>query len=140
MPPPSSDPQFLAAMGKGVYEAMRAGDPKATLGHAGLDFRQRRRTSGSRRKARRSSGPCPTIAWSCLDLACENSPVWTKTEAFYGKPWVWAVVQDYGGNVGLHAGLPQIAANLREAMTSPQRGPAGGHRLGQRGTGLQCRG
>ena len=61
-----------------------------------------------------------------LDLACENSPVWNKTGAFYGKPWVWAVVQDYGGNVGLHAGLPQIAANLHQAMTSPDRGRLAG--------------
>ena len=33
---------------------------------------------------------------------------------------------DYGGNVGLHAGLPQIAANLHEAMTSPRRGRLAG--------------
>ncbi len=71
-----------------------------------------------------------------LDLACENAPVWNKTEAFYGKPWIWAVVQDYGGNVGLHAGLPQITGNLREAMTSPHRGRLAGIGLVNEGAGL----
>jgi alpha-N-acetylglucosaminidase len=125
MPPPSSDPKFLAAMGKAVYEAMRAGDPQATWVMQGWIFVNAPQF-WKRPQGRAFLGAVPDDGMILLDLACENIPVWSKTEAFYGKPWVWAVVQDYGGNVGLHAGLPQIAANLREAMTSPQRGRLAG--------------
>ena len=54
-----------------------------------------------------------------LDLFCETAPVWNKTEAFYGKPWVWCIIQNFGGRVGLYGGLPQILNNLHAARTSP---------------------
>ena len=125
MPPPSNDPRFLANMGKAVYEAMRAGDPLATWVMQGWIF-VNAPNFWQRPQATAFLGAVPDDRMVLLDLACENSPVWNKTEAFYGKPWIWAVVQDYGGNVGLHGGLPQIAANLHEAMTSPRRGRLAG--------------
>jgi alpha-N-acetylglucosaminidase len=125
MTPPSNDPRFLAAMGKAVYGAMQAGDPQAVWAMQGWIFVN---NPGFWKppQARAFLGAVPDDRMILLDLACENAPVWNKTEAFYGKPWIWSVVQDYGGNVGLHAGLPQIASNLREAMTSPHRGRLAG--------------
>ena len=125
MPPPSNDLRFLASMGKAVYEAMRAGDPEAIWVMQGWIF-VNAPDFWKRPQGKAFLGAVPNDRMVLLDLACENVPVWSKTEAFYGKPWVWAVVQDYGGNVGLHAGLPQIAANLHEAMTSPRRGRLAG--------------
>ncbi|MGD0089048.1 MAG: alpha-N-acetylglucosaminidase, partial [Planctomycetota bacterium] len=121
MPPPSSDPQFLDAMGKGVYEAMRAGDPEAVWVMQGWVFVNAPQF-WKPPQGRALLGAVPNERMVLLDLACENMPAWSKTESFYGKPWIWSVIQDYGGVVSLHGGLPQIAANLREALASPQRG------------------
>jgi alpha-N-acetylglucosaminidase len=125
MTPPTNDPKFLAAMSKAVYEAMRAGDAKAVWVMQGWLF-VNNPGFWQRPQGKAFFGAVPDDRMILLDLACENAPVWNKTEAFYGKPWIWAVVQDYGGNVGLHAGLPQITSNLREAMTSPRRGRLSG--------------
>jgi len=121
MPPPSSDPQFLAAMGKGVYEAMRAADPEAVWVMQGWVFVNAPQF-WKPPQGRALLGAVPDDRMILLDLACENMPAWSKTESFYGKPWIWAVIQDYGDVVSLHAGLPQAAANLREALTSATRG------------------
>lgn len=121
MQPPSNDPAFLAAMGRSVYGAMSAADPQAVWVMQGWIFLDKPKF-WQPPQAKALFGAVPDERMILLDLACENAPVWSRTEAFYGKPWMWNVIQDYGDVVSLHAGMPQIAANLREAMTSPRRG------------------
>ena len=121
MPPPKNDPEFLAAMGRGVYEAMRAGDPEAMWIMQGWIFINAAEF-WKPPQAKALFEAVPPDHMMLLDLACENRPVWNRTEAFYGKPWIFGLVQDYGGVASMHGGLPQIAENLRVAMTSPNRG------------------
>jgi alpha-N-acetylglucosaminidase len=70
-----------------------------------------------------------------LDLFCETKPAWNLTEGFYGKPWVWSIIQSFGAQVSLHGGLPQIAKNLGEAMTNPRGGKLAGLGLLMEGFG-----
>lgn len=121
MPPPSNDPPFLAAMGKGVYEAMRAGDPEAIWVMQGWVFHNAPQF-WQPPQAKALLGAVPDDRMILLDLYCEQAPVWSRTEAFYGKPWLYCLIQDFGGVVSLHGGLPQIADALQAAKTSPQRG------------------
>jgi alpha-N-acetylglucosaminidase len=121
MPPPSNDPPFLAAMGKGVYEAMRAGDPKAVWVMQGWPFYFNAQFWQAP-QAKALFGAVPDDRMILLDLYCEKSPVWSKTEAFHGKPWLYCLIQDFGGVVSLHGGMPQIAGGLQAARTSPKRG------------------
>jgi len=134
MQPPSSDTEFLAAMGRSVYGAMRAADPQAVWVMQGWIFVNKPKF-WQPPQARALLGAVPDDRMILLDLACENAPVWNKTEAFYGKPWIWNVIQDYGDVLSLHAGMPQIAANLREAMASPRRGALTGIGMVNEGLG-----
>ncbi len=125
MPPPNRDPAFLDAMGKAVYEAMRAGDPDAVWVLQGWlfvnapDFWQPA-------QGRALFNAVPDDRLLALDLYCESTPVWSKTEAFYGKPWIWCVIQNFGGTVSLHGSLPRMAEDLSKALASPQRGKLSG--------------
>ena len=134
MPPPRNDPDFLAAMGRSVYEAMRAGDPQAVWVMQGWIF-VHKPDFWKPPQARALLGAVPDERMILLDLACEDKPVWNKTEAFYGKPWIWNIIQDYGDVTSLHGGLPQIAEHLHEAFTSPQRGRLEGIGLVNEGLG-----
>ena len=125
MPPPSNDPAFLASMGKGVYEAMRAGDPQAVWVMQGWIFVNAPQF-WQPPQARALLGAVPDDRMILLDLYCEREPVWSKTSAFQGKPWIYCLVQDFGGVVSLHGGLPQVADGLQAARTSPQRGQLSG--------------
>ncbi len=125
MPPPSSDTNFLAAMGGAVYEAMRAADPEAVWVLQGWLFFNAPQF-WQPPQGRALFGAVPDDRLLALDLYCEHTPVWPRTEAFYGKPWVWCVIQNFGGTVSLHGALPRMAGELSQAMTSPQQGQLSG--------------
>ncbi|MGW8256366.1 MAG: alpha-N-acetylglucosaminidase TIM-barrel domain-containing protein, partial [Thermoguttaceae bacterium] len=121
MRPPSNDPAFLATMSKSIHEAMRAADPKAVWVMQGWIF-SNAPDFWKPAQTKALLGAVADDRMILLDLACENMPVWSKTEAFYGKPWIWSVIQDYGDVVNLHGGLPQMSADLHEAMTTAKGG------------------
>ncbi len=134
MSPPSDDPAFLAAMSKAVYGAMAAADPEAIWVMQGwLFFNNPRFWKPPQTKALFDAVPNDRMI--ALDLYCEVAPVWQKTEAFHGKPWVWCIIHNYGGKVGMYGGLPQITANLKTARTSPKRGELKGIGLIMEGFG-----
>ena len=123
MAPPSSDPKFLAAMGKAVYGAA-GGRCRGRVGHARLDLLN---NPGFWKppQGRALLDAVPDDRMILLDLAAkqpcleqDRGLLWQAVD-LGGRPGLWR-------NVGLHGGLPQIAANLREAMTSPQRGRLAG--------------
>ena len=57
-----------------------------------------------------------------LDLFCESRPMWSKTEAFCGKPWMWCNIQNFGNNVQLGGLLKKIGTSLPEARRHPGSG------------------
>ena len=36
-----------------------------------------------------------------LDLIAELHPLWRRTEGFYGAPFIWCMLHNFGGNSGL---------------------------------------
>jgi alpha-N-acetylglucosaminidase len=125
MQPPSNDPAFLANMGRTVYEAMRAGDPEAVWVLQGWLFVNNPKFwQPPQGRALLSAVPGDRLI--ALDLFCESTPAWSQTEAFYGKPWIWCIIQNFGGTVSLHGALPRMAADLSKALTSPERGQLSG--------------
>lgn len=134
MSPPSNDPAFLDAMGKAVYEAMRAGDPDAVWVMQGWlfvyspDFWQ-----PPQAKALLDSVADDRML--LLDLYCESRPAWKITESFHGKPWLWCIIQDFGDVVSMHGGLPQISRGLSAALADPSRGKLRGAGLIMEGMG-----
>jgi alpha-N-acetylglucosaminidase len=125
MQPPSSDPKFLADMGRAVFEAMRAADPEAIWVLQGWLF-VNNPSFWQPPQGRALLGAVPAERLLVLDLFCESTPAWSQTEAFYGKPWVWCIIQNFGGTVSLHGALPRMAADLSRAMTDPHGGKLSG--------------
>lgn len=121
MQPPSSEPAFLDGMAKAVFAAMQAADPQAVWVLQGWLF-VNNPAFWQPPQARALLGAVPDDRLLVLDLWCESTPAWSRTEAFHGRPWVWCIIQNFGGTVSLHGALPRMATDLREAMTSPQRG------------------
>lgn len=135
MSPPSNDPAFLKAMGQAVYGAMRAADPDAVWVMQGWLFVNNPGFwKPPQNEALLTSVPSDRL-W-VLDLMCESEPAWKKTAAFYGRPWVFCIIQTFGDTVSLHGGLSQIAKNLTEAKTDAQAGQLRG--IGHIMEGLGC--
>ncbi|MCM1349350.1 MAG: alpha-N-acetylglucosaminidase [Firmicutes bacterium] len=52
-----------------------------------------------------------------LDLHCETSPQWVANR-HRGHPWVWCMLLNFGGNVGLHGKIRHIPETYNAACVS----------------------
>lgn len=106
--PPSDGPAYLSALSKRVYEGMKRTDPKATWVMQGwLFYSDRKFWNAPQIKALLDAVPNEHMI--ILDLATEIEPVWKRTEAFYGKPWIWNMLHNFGGNVSMFGRIEGVA-------------------------------
>ena len=121
MTPPSGDLKYLADLGRAIYDGMAKSDPQAVWVLQGWAFmNQRKFWTQPRIKAFLDAVPNDRMV--VLDLFCETRPMWNKTEAFCGKPWLWCNVQNFGRTVGLGAALNRNNDGLFAARRDPKSG------------------
>ncbi|WP_211746105.1 alpha-N-acetylglucosaminidase [Paenibacillus sp. Marseille-Q4541] len=70
-----------------------------------------------------------------LDLWCESRPAWKETNAFQGHPWIWNMIQNYGGKNGLYGNLKIVAGDPLKAWKNPAAGQMSGIGLAMEGIG-----
>jgi len=119
--PPSNDSSFLAGMGRAIYGAMHSADPSATWVLQAW-FLVYQADFWKDPQAQALLGAVPDDHMLVLDLWGDRSPAWKARKAFYGKPWIWNVLYNFGGKVSVNGDLPKIAANLDSAIRSPDKG------------------
>lgn len=132
--PPSNDSTFLAGMGRAIYSAMHSADTAATWVIQGW-FLYYQSDFWKDAQAEAMLGAVPDDRMLVLDLWGDRYPVWKARHAFYGKPWIWNVLYNFGGKVSVNGDLPRIAANLDSAITSPARGRLEGLGMTMEGLG-----
>jgi len=132
--PPSDDSTFLAGMGKAIYGAMAGADRQATWVLQGW-FLYYQAKFWRAPQARAMLGAVPDDRMLVLDLWGDRYPVWKAREGFYGKPWVWNVLYNFGGKVSMNGDLPKIAANLDSVLRSPDKGDLVGLGMTMEGLG-----
>lgn len=118
MEPPSGDTQDLANLSRAIYAGMARHDPQAVwVLQTWIFLNQQKFWTQPRIEA--FLGAVRDDQMLCLDLACENRPQWSRTEAFCGKPWLWCNIQNYGCTVSLGGSLKGIAEDLPAARKDP---------------------
>lgn len=123
--PPSSDPEYLRAMANTMYKSMAIADPKATWVMQGWMFHHKKEFwQPTQIKSFLDGVPDDNIL--VLDLFSENKPVWSRTEAFYGKPWIWNMLHNFGGNISLYGRMPSVANGPAEALNGDGSGRLSG--------------
>ncbi|MEO8200677.1 MAG: alpha-N-acetylglucosaminidase [Gemmatimonadota bacterium] len=132
--PPSNDSAFLAGMGRAVYQSMQSADSSAVWVLQGW-FLYYQARFWQEPQARALIGAVPDDRMIVLDLWGDRHPVWQDREAFYGKPWIWNVLYNFGGKVNLNGDLPKIAANLAQVLESPSKGRLSGLGMMMEGLG-----
>ena len=55
-----------------------------------------------------------------LDLNSEQSPVWSSTESYYGKPFIWCLLHNYGGTRGIYGDLYVIGSSPVVSRNNPE--------------------
>lgn len=54
-----------------------------------------------------------------LDLFAETEPIFSYTESFYGQPFIWCMLQNFGGNSGFFGTVESINSGPFEALNFP---------------------
>jgi alpha-N-acetylglucosaminidase len=130
--PPSDDPEFLRKLSARVYDGMRQADTAAVWVMQGwLFYSDRKFWKEPQTEALLESVPNDKMI--ILDLATEIEPVWKRTDAFYGKPWIWNMLNNFGGNTNLFGRMETIATEPANALHDAKSG-------NMRGIGLTMEG
>ena len=126
MRPSCSDTSYLRNMSKKVFSGMNEADPLSKWVLQTWPFRETDYWNQERTKAYFDGVPNDRMI--ALELQGELWPRtgWYKNKGWYGKPWVWSIIQSFGDQVSLYGGLTQIAENFGKAFSSPEKGNLSG--------------
>lgn len=103
----------LASTAKAILRAMRQASPDAVWLIQGWQENPREEILRAVRPDR----------LTVIDLHCETVPQWSA-RGHLGHPWIWSMLLNFGGNVGLHGKISHIIDNFRQACNSSNP-PAG---------------
>jgi alpha-N-acetylglucosaminidase len=119
--PPTSDSAYLDGMSKKVYASMAAADPAAVWVMQGWMFHYNA-AYWKPTQIQALLKAVPDDHMILLDLYSESHPVWNRTEAYYGKPWVWNMLHNFGGNISLWGRMRHVAEDPAKALHDPAAG------------------
>ncbi|KAK3876259.1 hypothetical protein Pcinc_018921 [Petrolisthes cinctipes] len=114
MLPLSSDPAYLASLGSAFLNAMISVDPKAVWVMQGWMFvNDPGFWQPPQVKALLTSVPQGRML--ILDLASEILPQYRRFESFYGQPFIFCMLHNYGGVQGLFGNVDVMLRYLKAA-------------------------
>ena len=126
MQPTHGDTAYFGSMSRKIFSAIDQADPKGkwviqTWPFKELDFWNKERTKAY-------FDGVPDNRMIALELMGESWHYtgWYKHEGWYGKPWVWSVISNFGDNVSMFGGLTQITENFEKALADPGKGDLAG--------------
>jgi len=113
--PPSWEPDYLGRVSRQVFESLEAADPEAVWLQMGwLFYNERKYWTNDRVEAYLTS--FPTERQIILDYFCERQEVWRRTDRFYGVPYIWCYLGNFGGNTALVGSLSGIDSKVELAL------------------------
>jgi alpha-N-acetylglucosaminidase len=119
--PPTDNPQYLSELSTKVFEGMKSADPEAIWVMQGwLFFSHRDFWKAPQIKGLLDS--IPNDRMIILDLAAEIEPIWKRTEAFYGKQWIWSMLHNFGGNITMFGRIEDVANQPATALHDEKSG------------------
>ncbi|MEO6284234.1 MAG: alpha-N-acetylglucosaminidase [Dyadobacter sp.] len=118
--PPTDDPAYLSKLSERIYDGMKLADADAIWVMQGwLFYSDRKFWKSPQIEALLKAVPDDKMI--LLDLAAEIEPVWKRTGAFYGKPWIWNMLNNFGGNVNLFGRMEGVASGPAQAWNDPHK-------------------
>ena len=113
--PYSGDLDYLHNVTQNTWHSLKQADPHAIwmmqgwLFYANSDFWTNERVEAY------LSGVESNEDMLILDLFSESIPQWRRTNSYYGKPWIWCQLHNFGGNMGLYGQIQNLTQNASQA-------------------------
>jgi alpha-N-acetylglucosaminidase len=122
--PPTGDPEYLKNITREVYQAMADADPQAVWFMQGWLFVHSGFWTRPRIEALLSGVAEKQMV--VLDLFSDAKPRWNRTGAYGGKPWLWCIINNWGGKQGMYGRFTEVGRTLPELVGSPAAGNLSG--------------
>ena len=113
--PPSWEPEYLAKVTKTIYESMAKADPKAVWYQMSWIFYAEKKWTDSRRLLAMINA-VPKGKLIFLDYVCEEVEYYKSTENFYGAPFIWCYLGNFGGNTHIVAPINKVANRINMVL------------------------
>ncbi|TPX13640.1 uncharacterized protein E0L32_005843 [Thyridium curvatum] len=114
--PGSREPDYLRNVSHNTWQSLKAVDPDAIWVMQGWLFASDSSYWTNERVEAFLGGVTENSDMLILDLFAESSPQWQRTNSFFGKPWIWCQLHDYGGNMGLYGQIENVTINSMQAV------------------------
>lgn len=123
MHPANGDTLFLKHMSEKIYSTLVESDPQGIWVLQTWPFKSARGFWDTTRTKAYFDG-VPDERLIALELTGEywKYTGWYKHDGWYGKPWIWSIISNFGDRVSMHGGLTQTAENLEKALSSQGKG------------------
>ena len=120
MIPKSWEPDYLSRVSRQCYESLAAADPEAVwLQMTWLFWNERQYWTQDRIEPYITSYPAEKSI--LLDYYCERQEVWRQTQSYYGVPFIWCYLGNFGGNTFLAGNISDIGRRIE--ATFAEAGP-----------------
>jgi alpha-N-acetylglucosaminidase len=116
--PFSGDLEYLRNVTHGTWQSLKTANPAAVWVMQGWLFTSNKDFWTNARVEAYLSGVEEDEDMLILDLFSESEPQWQRTDSYYGKPWIWNMLHNYGGNMGLYGQVENITINPIEALAN----------------------
>lgn len=115
MDPPSWEPDYLAKVSQNIYTSLQQSDPAARwLQMTWVFYYKRKSWTPERLRAYLTAVPQDKLV--LLDYFCEKTEVWRTTDGFYGQPFIWSYLGNFGGNTMLVGNINELEKKLDAAL------------------------
>lgn len=106
---------FLANVSRRIYGSISEIDPEATwLQMTWMFYHDQERWTQPRIKSFLSAVPDKKLV--LLDYYCDSTEIWRNTEGYYGQPYIWCYLGNFGGNTMLAGNFDGTDKRLSDFM------------------------
>lgn len=112
---PDWNEEFLANVSKRIYGSIAEVDPEATwLQMTWMFFHSKDKWTQPRINAFLTAVPDNKLI--LLDYYCDNTEIWRDTESYYGKPYIWCYLGNFGGNTMLAGDIDETDKRINGVL------------------------
>ena len=112
---PSWDPETLAHMSKSIYNSLASADDQASWLMMGWLF-YADPTHWNQENIKAFLRAVPQDKLILLDYYCEFTQIWEQTDKFYGQPYIWCYLGNFGGNTQLSGPFGLVSDRLDQSL------------------------
>ncbi|PTB63279.1 glycoside hydrolase family 89 protein [Trichoderma citrinoviride] len=108
MIPPSGDVAYLRNVSSNTWKALKSADSKAIWVFQAWLFAENTTFWTNERIEAYLGGITTDSDMLILDLWSESMPQWQRAQSYYGKPWIWCELQNYGATINLYGQIQNV--------------------------------